>query len=136
MEGGDIQRKAEMARTLPSFREPFKRRCCLIAADGLVEWKGEGTPKPKFTIEPRNDEPICFAGLWCRMRRDEDGEAESFTMVTQPSGAPSDMHDRALVVLWQDDRARWLGLEADVDDLLSAEPADRFTVRPFAAWTG
>jgi len=46
------------------------------------------------------------------------------------------MHDRAPVVLWQDDRARWLGLEADVDDLLSAEPADRFTVRPFAAWTG
>ena len=44
--------KAETARTLVSFRETFKRRRCLIAADGWVEWKGEGTPKPKFTLEP------------------------------------------------------------------------------------
>jgi putative SOS response-associated peptidase YedK len=29
--------KAETARTLVSFREPFKRRRCLIAADGWVE---------------------------------------------------------------------------------------------------
>jgi len=53
--------------------------------------------------------------------------------VTQPPGALSDVHYRAPVVLWQDDWARWLDLDADVDDLLSAEPADRFPVRPFAA---
>ena len=98
--------------------------------------EGEGTPKPKFAIEPRNDEPICSARLWCRTRSDEDGEVESFTIVTQPPGTLSDVHDRAPVVLWQDDWARWLDIDADVDDLLSAEPADRFTVRPFAAWTG
>ena len=123
--------KAETAKTLASFREPFKRRRCLIAADGWVEWKGEGTPKPKFYIEPRDGEPMCFAGLWCRTRSVEDGEVESFTMVTQPPGALSGVHDRAPIVLWQKDWARWLDLDADVDDLLSVEPADRFTVRSF-----
>ena len=54
------------------------------------------------------------------MRSDDDREVESFTMVTQPPGALSDVHDRAPVVLWQDDWARWLDLDADVDDLLSA----------------
>lgn len=54
--------KAETAKTLASFREPFRRHRCLIAADGWVEWKGEGTPKPKFYIEPRDGEPMCFAG--------------------------------------------------------------------------
>jgi len=54
-------------------------------------------------------------------------------MVTQPPGALSDVHDRAPVVLWQDDWARCLNLDADVDDLLIAAPADCFPVRPFAA---
>jgi len=100
-------------------------------------WLGQvergGDAQTQFTIEPRNDEPICFARLWCRTRSDEDGEVESFTMVTQPPGALSDVHDRAPVVLWQDDWARWLNLDADVDDLLSAAPADCFPARPFAA---
>jgi len=61
-------------------------------------------------------------------RKLHDGDAAA--------GAVSDVHDRASIVLWQDDRARWLDLDADVDDLLSAEPADRFTFCPFAAWTG
>src|SRR3546814_6978014 len=56
--------KAETVKTLASFREPFRRRRCLIAADGWVEWKGEGKPKPKFYIAARDGESICFAGLW------------------------------------------------------------------------
>ena len=53
-------------------------------------------------------------------------------MVTQPPGALSDVHDRAPVVLRRADWARWLNAEADVSDLLTAEPADLYTVRPFA----
>src|SRR3546814_7629829 len=83
--------KAETVKTLASFREPFRRRRCLIAADGWVEWKGEGKPKPKFYIAARDGESICFAGLWCRTRSDADGEVESFTLVTQPPGALRDV---------------------------------------------
>ena len=123
--------RAEGVKTAPSFRDAFKRRRCLIAAEGWVEWKGEGKPKPKFFVEPRGGEPICFAGLWDRARTEDAGEVESFTMVTQPPGALSDLHDRAPVVLRQESWARWLDLEADVDDLLTAEPADLYRVRPF-----
>src|SRR3546814_20899542 len=34
--------KAETVKTLASFREPFRRRRCLLAPDGWVEWTGEG----------------------------------------------------------------------------------------------
>src|SRR3546814_4763992 len=34
--------KAETVKTLASFRMPFRRRRCLFAADGWVEWRGEG----------------------------------------------------------------------------------------------
>lgn len=123
--------RAETVATAPSYRGAFQRRRCLIAADGWVEWKGEGKPKPKFYIEPRGGEPICFAGLWDRCTTSDAGLVESFTMVTQPPGALSDVHDRAPVVLRQNEWARWLDAENDVADLLTAEPADLYTVRPF-----
>ena len=124
--------RAETVASAPSFREAFKRRRCLIAADGWVEWKGEGKPKPKFYIQPRDGAPICFAGLWDRATTSDAGVVESFTMVTQPPGALSDVHDRAPVILRQAEWARWLDLDADVSDLLTAEPPDLYTVQPFA----
>ena len=128
--------RAEGVKTAPSFRDAFKRRRCLIAAEGWVEWKGEGKPKPKFYVAPRDGAPICFAGLWDRARTQDAGEIESFTMVTQPPGALSDLHDRAPVVLRQEDWARWLDLEAPVDVLLTTEPADLYSIRPFHEVTG
>src|SRR3546814_19827825 len=100
--------KAETVKTLASFREPFRRRRCLIAADGWVEWKGEGKPKPKFYIAARDGESICFAGLWWRMRSDAAGDVENFTMVTQLPGDLSDVQDRDAVVLVIGVRACWI----------------------------
>lgn len=57
-------------------------------------------------------------------------------MVTQPPGALSDIHDRAPIVLGIGDWERWLDLDANVDDLLAAEPIDMFTIRPFSPWGG
>ena len=129
-----INAKAETVATLRSFKEAFKRRRCLIAGEGWVEWKGAGKPKPKFYIEPRAREPICFAGLWDRCDTSDAGPVETFTMVTQPPGALSDVHDRAPVVLRQPDWARWLDSTTDVSDLLVAEPADLYEVRPFTPY--
>lgn len=122
--------RAETVKTARSFRYAFERRRCLIAADGWVEWKGEGKPKPKFYIDRNDAAPICFAGIWDRCESDE-GHVESFTMVTQPPGALSDVHDRAPVVLTQADWARWLDTSADVDDLLTAAPPDLYRIRPY-----
>lgn len=124
--------RAETVAIAPSFRDVFARRRCLIAAEGFVEWKGEGTPKPKFYIDRRDGAPICFAGLWDRCVTTDAGVVESFTMVTQPPGALSDVHDRAPVILRQCEWRRWLDPEADSSDLLTAAPPDEFRVRSFA----
>lgn len=93
-------------------------------ADGWVEWKGDGKPKPKFYIDRRAAAPIAFAGIWDSCNTDDAGLVESFTIVTQPPGALSDVRDRAPVVLLQSDWSRWLDLSANVDDLLGASPPD------------
>lgn len=138
--------RAESVKKTASFREPFKQRRCLVAADGWVEWKGEGKPKPKFYIDRRDAAPICFAGLWDSCDTEDAGTVESFTIVTQPPGAATtaadgvsgelrklgDVHDRAPLVLVQSEWGRWLDLDADVDDLLTASPPDLYRIRPFA----
>ena len=66
-----------------------------------------------------------------RLRCDttDQGAVDSFTIVTQPAGAPlNGYHDRAPVVLFGNDWARWLNTEVDVTALLGQESCDRFTI--------
>ena len=70
---------------------------------------------------------MMCAGIWDRCETTDLGPVESFTIVTQPAGAPLNAHhDRASVVLFRDEWARWLDVDADVSDLLGPESRDRF----------
>ena len=132
-----VNARAESVTSAPAFRRAFARRRCLVPADGWVEWKGAGKPKPKFYVSRRDGTPIMFAGLWDRCRTEDQGVVESFTIVTQPAGSPlNDLHDRAPVVLTGAAWERWLDPSADVADLLGPESAGGFIVAPFTPWTG
>ena len=118
-----LNARAETVATSPTFRDAFRRRRTLIVANGWVEWKGEGKPKPKFYIERADATPIAFAGLWERCRPSDCEPLESFTIVTQPPGALSDIHDRAPVVLTPDQWLRWLNPEQAKTWLFPADSA-------------
>jgi putative SOS response-associated peptidase YedK len=125
--------RAETVATSRAYRDSFKRRRCLVVADGWYEWSGprEGEEKRKqpWLFKPRDGEPIMFAGIWDRCDTTDQGPVDSFTIVTQPAGAPlNGYHDRAPVVLFGNDWARWMDVDADVSDLLGPESPDRFTV--------
>jgi putative SOS response-associated peptidase YedK len=125
--------RAETVRTSRAYRDSFSRRRCLIPADGWYEWMGprEGDDKKKqpWLFEARGGEPIMLAGIWDRCDTTTQGPVESFTIITQPAGAPlNGYHDRASIVLFAPDWRRWLTLDADVGDLLGPESADRSTV--------
>ena len=128
--------KAETVATAASFKGPFARRRCLVAADGWYEWRAENGPKAKkqrYLFTPKDGEPLTFAGLWERCTTADAGEVESFTIVTQPAGAPlNGYHDRAPVVIWSEDRKRWMRVGEDVAELLGPESPDRFDVRPIS----
>lgn len=125
--------RAETVRTLHAYRGGFARRRCLVPADGWYEWMGPrddqlGKKQPwLFTV--RDAAPMMFAGIWDRCDTTDQGVVESFTIVTQPAGATLNAyHYHAPVVLFKDDWARWLDLDAEVDDLLVGQSADRFEV--------
>jgi putative SOS response-associated peptidase YedK len=126
--------RAETVASARAFRDSFKRRRCLVPADGWYEWMGphpdNAKRKQPWLFEAAAREPMMFAGLWDRCETADQGAVDSFTIVTQPAGAPlNGYHDRAPVVLFGQEWRRWLDLEDDVADLLLPESRDRFTVQ-------
>ena len=70
-----------------------------------------------------------FAGIWDRCHTADLRPVDSFTIVTQPAGAPLNAyHHRAPVILFGDEWGRWLDTDADVSDLLGPESRDRFEI--------
>lgn len=100
-----INARSEGLATKNAYRNAFKRRRCIIPADGFYEWKkvpGHKTKQPYF-IHRVDDEPLAFAGLWesWSPKDGADGGAlRSTTIIT--TGANETMapiHDRMPVLL-------------------------------------
>lgn len=125
--------RAETVAVSRAYRDSFKRRRCLVPADGWYEWMGPraGDEKRKqpWLFTARDAEPMMFAGIWDRCETLDAGMVESFTIITQPAGAPlNGWHDRAPVILFGDEWAQWLDPDADPTKLLGPESRDRFEV--------
>jgi putative SOS response-associated peptidase YedK len=106
-----INARSETARSKPSFRSAFKRRRCLVFADGYYEWQRLGAKKqPHYITNPDNQIGFCMAGLWERWTDKSTGtNVESCTILTTPANnrlAP--IHDRMPVVLNGDCFDCWL----------------------------
>jgi putative SOS response-associated peptidase YedK len=61
---GFINARAETAHDKPAFRSAFRKRRCLVPADGWYEWKAEGRRKQPYLFGPTDGRPLAFAGLW------------------------------------------------------------------------
>jgi putative SOS response-associated peptidase YedK len=109
-----INARAETAATKPSFRSAFKRRRCLIPADGFYEWQKVGTGKQPHFITMQDGKPFAFGGLWEHWQNREDGEViESATILTtEANDLMRPLHDRMPVILEPKDYGRWLDLQA------------------------
>jgi putative SOS response-associated peptidase YedK len=59
-----INSRVETVETAPSYRQAFKKRRCLIPADGFYEWKKVVGGKIPYSIAMKDDAPFGFAGLW------------------------------------------------------------------------
>ena len=60
-----INAKVETVAEKSAFRDAFKSRRCLIAADGFYEWKKIGAKtKQPYAITMKDRGLFGFAGLW------------------------------------------------------------------------
>jgi putative SOS response-associated peptidase YedK len=112
-----INARGETIAEKPAFRAAFKRRRCLIPADGFYEWKAVGKLKKPSYIYATDDRPFCFAGLW-EYWESPEAVIESATIVTTSANDfMRDLHDRMPVILKPSDFRSWLDVNTSVDEL-------------------
>ena len=63
-----INARAESIERMRAFREAYRRRRCLVPADGFFEWRKEGKPRQPLLVRRRDRAPFAFAGLWERWK--------------------------------------------------------------------
>ena len=117
-----INARAETVATKPAFRVAFKKRRCLIIADGFYEWQKVGKVKKPIHIRLKSREPFAFAGLYEYWDKTKSGKTLlSCTIVTTtPNEIMKSIHHRMPVIIRPEFEERWLDPEnQDVSDLLS-----------------
>src|SRR5262245_37739145 len=124
-----INARAETAAAKPAFRTPFRRRRCIVPADGFFEWERWSGGSQPYLIGGRDRRPFGMAGLWEVWRGAGGARIESCTILTTaPNELVRPLHDRMPVILAPDDFALWLDPhESDVERLtavLRTAPSD------------
>ncbi|MCL4250260.1 MAG: SOS response-associated peptidase [Anaerolineae bacterium] len=105
-----INARAETISEKPAFRTAFKRRRCLIPANGFYEWhKNEDGTKTPMYIHLDDRDIFAFAGLWEVHRSDEGEVLRTCTIITTNANIfMESIHDRMPVILHREDYATWL----------------------------
>ena len=105
-----INARAETVAEKPSFRNAYKKRRCLVLADGFYEWRKEGDAKTPYFISLADDSPFAFAGLWENWTSKESDESLQSTAIitTDANDFMAQIHQRMPVVLLPEHAGRWL----------------------------
>jgi putative SOS response-associated peptidase YedK len=132
-----INARGETVAEKPSFRAAYRRRRCLILADGFYEWQkvpGQKNKQPVY-IHLKSGEPFAFAGLWEYWQSEHGDEVLSATIITTtPNDLLAPIHNRMPVILPPTVYDRWLDPGEQppdaLDDLLAPYPASELETYP------
>lgn len=130
-----INARSETVAEKPAFREAFKKRRCIIPADGFYEWQKTDGKKQPFFFRMRNESPFGFAGLWEHWEGRGGESINSCTILTtEANDVLRPVHDRMPVILHPDDYDLWLDSDVRklelVKELLSSYPASEMMSYP------
>jgi putative SOS response-associated peptidase YedK len=104
-----INAKCETVRTLPSFREAYRKRRCILPVHGFFEWKAIKGQKAKqpYAIAMKDGSPFGIGGLWENWRDPTSGEwVRTFAIITTDANElVAEIHDRMPPILAPTDYA-------------------------------
>ena len=132
-----INARAETLSEKPAFRAAFRRRRCLILADGFYEWRKEtnGKTKTPMFVRLKSHSPFAFAGLWEIWHSPDGSQVLSCTIITTPPNELlASIHDRMPAILPNQAYFDWLTPEemspSKLQELLRPYPAEEMIAYP------
>jgi putative SOS response-associated peptidase YedK len=103
-----INARQETVDQKPAYRAAFKRRRCVILADGFFEWrKSEGGKMPHY-ISSEDGQPFAMAGLWEQWGEDTPQLETCTIMTTAANSFMQALHHRMPVILSPENVPRWI----------------------------
>lgn len=112
-----INARSETAAEKPSFRSAWRKRRCLIPADGFFEWGQDGSEKRPYYIRLKSKKPFAFAGLWEAWRGGEETLFTCTILTTAANPLIEPLHPRMPVILPVEAYDDWLDPDAEGDFL-------------------
>jgi len=116
-----INARSESVKEKPFFKDAFRKRRCLIPADGYYEWRHFGKLKQPYLMRFKNNALFFLAGI-CENWVSPEGEViETVAMLTTSANEMvAQVHDRMPVIVGQENFAIWLNnAHSNVDILTS-----------------
>lgn len=99
-----INARAETLSEKATFKDPFRRRRCLIPANGFYEWSKD---KKQFYFSLKDRELFGLAGLY--EENSEQGKDDTFVIITtSPNNLVDQIHNRMPVIIPAEKQSLWL----------------------------
>lgn len=117
-----INARSETVAQRPAFRDAFRRRRCIIPADGFYEWqtRKDGRRKQPYRITLKNESVFGFAGLWDRWIDPGGTTVLTCTILTTTANElVGTIHNRMPVILPEDALDLWLDSGSSISSQLS-----------------
>ncbi len=106
--GGFINARVETVTEKPAFRDPFRRRRCLVPADGFYDWKQVGKKKQPYFFRKAGGGVFAYARVW-DIWNGPDGPVETVAVLTVPAKELlKPLNDRMPAIISEDRFAVWL----------------------------
>jgi len=130
-----INARAESLADKPAYRASYRRRRCLVLADGFYEWQRRDRVKQPYYLRFKSGGVFGLAGLWEHWQSPDGDELESCAIITtDPNALASQIHDRMPVIIPGAGYDRWLDPRTQSPDALAAllkpYPADQMESYP------
>jgi putative SOS response-associated peptidase YedK len=119
-----INARAESVEARPAFRDAFRKRRCVIPADGFFEWTGPKTARRPIWFHRSDGGLLLFAGLYEAWQKEPGTWETTFTIITTAANATmTPYHDRMPVIL----------PDVSADDWMNPLCADALALKPMLA---
>jgi putative SOS response-associated peptidase YedK len=124
-----INARSETVEARPAFRDAFRKRRCIVPADGFFEWTGPKTARQPARFHREDSRLVLFAGLYEAWQKEQGVWETTFTILTTAANAVvATYHDRMPVILADRDADDWMDPRAPdplaLKRLLVPAPAD------------
>lgn len=139
-----VNARCETLAEKPAFRQAFRRRRCLLPANGFYEWQasrdGARGRRQPFYAHRRDGALLAMAGLYELWRGPQGAIASCCIVTTAANATMAAIHDRMPVLLDGAARSAWMDPAArepqELAPLLRACPDDWLALQPVAPAVG